>query len=85
MAVRDAETTRKKREVICPGDVVPEKLGIGWMKMRVRKRLTEDGEQALWLYVKRPRISHMYLRESLEVHNSKTVFVLDRALIVESK
>ena len=43
VAVKDAETTGKKREVICPEDVVPEKLGTGCMKMRVRKRLTEDG------------------------------------------
>ena len=29
VAVKDAETTKKKREVIRPEDIVPEKLGIG--------------------------------------------------------
>jgi len=47
VAVGDAGVNNKRREVMPGKEVLPEKLGTEWVKMRVRKRLTEDGGRSI--------------------------------------
>ena len=47
IAVEDADVNNTKREAMPGKEVLPEKLGMEWVKMRVRKRLTEDGGRSI--------------------------------------
>ena len=43
IAVEDAGVNNTRREAMPGKEVLPKKLGTEWVKLRVRKRLTEDG------------------------------------------
>ena len=47
VAVEDAGVNNTRREMMPGKEVLPEKLGTEWVKMRVRKRLTEDGGRSI--------------------------------------
>lgn len=47
VAVEDVDMDDKLMEVMPEKGIVPEKLGTEWVKMMVRKRLTEDGGRSI--------------------------------------
>ena len=47
VAVEDVDMADKLLEVMPEKGIVPKKLGTEWVKMMVRKRLTEDGGRSI--------------------------------------
>lgn len=43
VAAEDVDVNDKRKEVMQRMEVLPEKLGTEWVKMRIRRRLTKDG------------------------------------------
>ena len=47
VAAEDVDVNDKRKEVMQRMEVLPEKLGTEWVKMRIRRRLTKDGGRSL--------------------------------------